>query len=409
MYSRPPIDRNAFGLVPWYGLLIFIGIVVALYLSRREERRLELPKDTSMDFALLAIPLGIVGARLYYVAFQWPLYEGDWARVINLREGGLAIPGAILGGLLAALITAWRRRVSFFSVCDMVVAGLVLAQAIGRWGNYINMEAYGIRIHDPAWQGWQFFPLAVEIPVQMRGTEDFVWYWHLATFFYESVWNLLVFGALMVMRRNLRRPGDVFCWYVLLYGVGRTVIEGLRNDSLYLGKDGVRITQILCALSCLAVTLSFFARRWKAPRRAVAAVHDTLLLITVALGLAAAFLGEFERNAYGMSLFLAAQTPLLLLLVINVAVGILRAAMRRSAPLINASFWLLAACFAALLLAGQGYEAYYDEGNPVFIFLYPTLRQIPAMLQIAVCAGSFCFERYKPKKPKMKRRSVSHA
>ncbi|MCL2544545.1 MAG: prolipoprotein diacylglyceryl transferase [Clostridia bacterium] len=396
MYSRPPVDRNAFGLVPWYGLLIFIGIVVALFLSKREERRLGLPKDTSLDFALLAIPLGIIGSRLYYVAFQWGLYADDWTRIFNLREGGLAIPGAVLGGMLAAWITARRRRVPFLSVCDMVVAGLVLAQAIGRWGNYINMEAYGFRINDPIWQAWQVFPLAVEIPV--GGPENYTWYWHLATFFYESAWNVLVFGALMAMRRHLKRPGDVFCWYLVLYGVGRTVIEGLRTDSLSAINQDLRVTQILCALSCAAAAIVFFARRRNAPRSAIAVAHDALLLLSLALGLAATFLGEFERSAYGMRLFPVAQWAVLALLAVNVMIGILRAATRRPVPLVNASFWLLAACFAGLLLLGRGYETHYEEGNIIFIGLYPSLRQLPAMLQIAACAGAFCFETFKPER-----------
>jgi len=400
MYSIPPVDRNAFGLIPWYGLLIFIGIVAAMFLSKREEQRLGLPKDTSLDFALLAIPLGILGARLYYVAFEWARYQDNLASILNLREGGLAIPGAILGGLLAAWITAKRKRMPFLSVCDMVVAGVALAQAIGRWGNYINMEAYGLNINGALWQGWQFFPVAVEIPRWNPAQEEFVYFWHLATFFYESMWNLLVFTALMAMRRHLSRPGDVFCWYVLLYGVGRTVIEGLRSDSLSMFNQDVRITQILCALGCVVVAIAFFARRRNAPRSIVASIHDGLLLFSLALGLAAVFLSEFERNGNGAELFPIAQLPVLLLLGVNVIVCLLRGFTRRPVRIVNAAFWLLAAGFGVLLYFGQGYEAQYRAGNVIFTQIFPTWRQIPAMLQVAVCAGAFCFERFKSNRKK---------
>jgi len=183
----------------------------------------------------------------------------------------------------------------------------------------------------------------------------------------------------------------VFCWYVLLYGVGRTVIEGLRSDSLSMINQDVRITQILCALGCVAVVIAFFARRRNAPRKVIDIAHDTLLLLSVALGLAATFLCEFERNAYGMELFPTVQVALVALVAVNVIMGVLRAATRRPVRIVNVSIWLLAAAFAGILLIGRGYEAYYDEGNSVFIILYPTLRQIPAMLQMAVCAGAFCF------------------
>jgi len=286
-----------------------------------------------------------------------------------------------------------------------VVAGLVLAQAIGRWGNYINMEAYGFRINDAMWQGWQLFPVAVEIPMQIRGTEDFVWYWHLATFFYESMWNLLVFLTLMGIRRHVKRPGDVFFWYVMLYGAGRTVIEGLRSDSLSMINQDVRITQILCALGCVAVAIAFFARRRKGPRTTPATIHDTLLLFSLALGLAVTFLSEFERNAYGMSLFSISQLLVMLLLGVNVIVGVLRGATGRPVRIVNVSFWLLAACFGLLLFFGQGYEEQYEAGNLIFIQMFPTWRQIPAMLQIAVCGGAFCFEAFELKSGKRRRPS----
>lgn len=392
MFSRPQIDKIAFLGISWYGLLIFAGILIGLWIIRHEERRLKLPKETAIDFALLAIPLGIAGARLYSVLFRLSEYQDDWLRVFNLREGGLAIPGAILGGMLAAFFVSRRRRISFLSVCDMAVLAVILAQAIGRWGNYINIEAYGFRISDPA---WQFFPIAIEAPVGNT------WYWHMATFFYESVWDLLVFAALFLMRRRLERPGDLFCWYAVLYGVGRTVIEGLRIDSLTIINEFVRISQILCALSCVAVAVYYYVRQRRVRRVKGAAAHDALLLASVALGLAACFVGEFERGAYG-NLFTTAQALVLSLLLVDVAIALLRAVRRCPLRLTGAALWVQIAFLAALLLGGVG-RAYAD--NVVFV----TLRQIPSMLQIALCAGVFYFAPFPPARKKHTRSSAEPA
>lgn len=374
MFSRPPVDRIAFLGVSWYGILILLGILCAIFIAKREERRLELPWDTAIDFSLFAIPLGIIGARLYSVLFRLADYSENWMQIFNLREGGLAIAGAVLGGLLAAWLVARRRRISMWSVCDMAVPGLVLAQAIGRWGNYFNVEAYGIRISDPA---WQFFPIAIEVPVSQT------WYWHMATFFYESMWDLMVFALLMLMRRGMRKTGDMFCWYLMLYGVGRTLIEGLRSDSLTFYNEFVRVSQILFALGCVAIALYFFIRQRGVRRIRGAKVNDILLLVSVALGLATTFLGEFERGAYG-NLFMFSQALVFTLLALNVAIIVLRLVRRCPFHPMHAAQWALTLWFAALLLAGIGRE-YAD--NTVYV----TMRQLPSMLQIALCGAIFYY------------------
>ncbi len=230
-----PYSRYIFGTIPWYGVLITLGVILAITLCTREEKRLQLPQDTVIDMAFWAIPLGIIGARIYYVMFNWQVFADDPLSALRIWEGGIAIYGAVIGGLLGVLIFARMRKMNPFILSDMIVPGLALAQGIGRWGNYFNMEAYGREITDPA---WQFFPIGVQIPNGVDYT------WHMATFFYESCWDIAVFAALwFIVRKRSKHPGTLTLWYLLLYGIGRFIIEGLRTDSLMLG--ALRVSQVL--------------------------------------------------------------------------------------------------------------------------------------------------------------------
>ena len=262
MLSRPMIDRIAFLGISWYAILIVAAILIGLAFCTREARRLHVPQDTIIDFLLYAIPLAMICARIYYVIFRFNMYSEDLLAIFNIREGGLAIFGGIIGGLIAARIAARRHQVPVLTLLDIVAPALVLGQAIGRWGNYINMEAYGLRISE---EYLQFFPFAVEIPV------GDIWYWHMATFFYEFCWDVIVFAILLLIRHHKRRSGDVFCWYLLLYCAGRTVIEGLRNDSLTFISEFVRISQVLSAIAAFGVVLYFFLR-----------IRDRISLVTIA-------------------------------------------------------------------------------------------------------------------------------
>lgn len=230
-----PYSRYVIGSLPWYGVLIVCGILAAIALASHEEKRLQLPKDTVIDLAFWVIPLGLIGARTYYVIFQWELFSADPLSALRIWEGGLAIYGGVIGGLLGVLLFAWRRKLPPFSLTDMIVPGLSLAQGVGRWGNYFNMEAYGREITNPS---LQFFPVGVQIP----SGSGYVW--HMATFFYESCWDIAVFAVLwFVVRRHSQRTGTVTLWYLLLYGLGRFFIEGLRTDSLMSG--AIRVSQLL--------------------------------------------------------------------------------------------------------------------------------------------------------------------
>ena len=251
-----PSSRFIFGTLPWYSVLIVSGIVLALLHCSREEKRLGLPKDTVIDLALWVIPLGVIGARLYYVIFAWETFAPQPLNVFKIWEGGLAIYGGVLGGLLAVLLFAGRRKLHPGMLTDMIVPGLALAQAIGRWGNYFNMEAYGAEITDAA---WQFFPAGVLIP------ENGEMVWHMATFFYESMWNLAVFAVLMLLRKRLTRRGDLTCVYLVCYGLGRMVIEGLRTDSLMWGS--VRVSQALSGALCIGALTMLICRAVRAHQK----------------------------------------------------------------------------------------------------------------------------------------------
>lgn len=254
-----PYSRFIIGSIPWYSVLILCGVIAALCLAIHEEKRHGLPQDTVIDLSFCAIPLGLVGARGYYVAFQWPLFADDLWSILRVWEGGLAIYGGVIGGLLGVLLFAWRRKLNPFLLTDLIVPGLSLAQGIGRWGNYFNMEAYGREIVNPA---WQFFPVGVQI------AEGGGYTWHMATFFYESCWDVLIFAALwFVIRRKSKASGTVTLWYLLLYGCGRCLIEGLRTDSLMLG--GLRVSQVLSlmlALFAAAMLLILAIRRKNADK-----------------------------------------------------------------------------------------------------------------------------------------------
>ena len=234
-----------------YGILIAAALAIAAFLCTREEKRLGLPKDTGLDIILYAVPPALIAARLYYVISSWEYFKTRPGDIIKLWEGGLAIYGAVIGGAIGVWMLSRKHKIPFLQLADIIAPSLLLGQAIGRWGNFFNQEAYGYAVTDPA---WQFFPLAVNIAGQ----------WHLATFFYESLWNLIGFVFLYMNRIRFEqsgRYGHVFCWYLIWYGAGRFVIEGLRTDSLMWGS--IRVSQILSLILviCAAVKLIADARK----------------------------------------------------------------------------------------------------------------------------------------------------
>ncbi|MDY5731529.1 MAG: prolipoprotein diacylglyceryl transferase [Eubacteriales bacterium] len=241
MQAQP--SRFIFGSIPWYSVLIVLGIVLALLLAQKEANRKHMPKDCMLDIALLIVPAGIVGARLYYVLFQLPYYLVNPLQIFAVWNGGLAIYGAVIAGALAVVLWCKYKRISVLQSVDCIAPGLVLAQAIGRWGNFFNQEAFGRAVTN---HSLQFFPYAVYIAPQG---------YFMATFFYESLWNVLVFICLWHFRKSQKRDGSIFLLYIGLYSAGRAFIEGLRSDSLYF--IGLRVSQILSVLFIVCVLLVF--------------------------------------------------------------------------------------------------------------------------------------------------------
>ncbi|MEJ8554954.1 prolipoprotein diacylglyceryl transferase [Tepidibacter sp. Z1-5] len=220
-----PIAFTIFGLdVRWYGVLISTGIMIGMVLAIREARRVGINEDKLLDLFLIAIPCSIIGARTYYVIFNWDIYEGNIYEMINIRGGGLAIHGAIIAAVLVGYIYCRAKNLEFLRILDLTAPSLAIGQAIGRWGNFINQEAYG-RPTDLPWA------------INVNGVNVH------PTFLYESIWDFCLFLFLMWLRKNKKYDGNVFVYYAIIYSVGRFFIEGLRIDSLMIGP--LRMAQVI--------------------------------------------------------------------------------------------------------------------------------------------------------------------
>jgi phosphatidylglycerol---prolipoprotein diacylglyceryl transferase len=212
----------------WYGLLIASAVLIGLALSQRLAQARQLNPDLVGDLLVWLIVGAIPGARLYYVLFQWSYYSQHPDQIFAIWRGGIAIHGAIIGGTLAAILFGKIKHCSFWRLADVVAPSLILGQAIGRWGNFFNSEAFG----SPTDLPWKLL-----IPADRRpdGLESVVYY-H-PTFLYESLWNLMVFGILMILfiRFPQLKRGTLFLVYAIAYSLGRFWIEALRTDSLMFG------------------------------------------------------------------------------------------------------------------------------------------------------------------------------
>lgn len=236
---------NLFGIpIMWYAIMIMLGVIVALGIVSRTTKRkdLGLSYDDFVDAFLIAFPLAIVGARIYYVIFEWSNYKSNLISILNIREGGLAIHGGLIGAAIGVLIYKIMKKKTLKYMLDMIDAtapGLIIAQAIGRWGNFINGEAHG----GPVTKEFiSKFPKFIQDGMFLNGQ-----YYH-PTFLYESVWNLLIGAILLVLfyKRKFDHEGTVIAWYAILYSIGRFFIEGMRTDSLMIG--GLRTAQMISLL-----------------------------------------------------------------------------------------------------------------------------------------------------------------
>ncbi|SDJ87939.1 prolipoprotein diacylglyceryl transferase [Alkalibacterium thalassium] len=258
------IDPIAFRLGPlevaWYGIIIVTGMFAAVWLSMKEAGRRGIEEDFIVDMAFWIIPAGIIGARLYYVLFELQTYLADPIRIFYFWEGGLAIYGGLILGFITLYWYANKRNVPLWLLVDILAPHVMLAQAIGRWGNFINQEAHGTEVTRQFLERLQL-PDFIINQMNIDGS-----YYH-PTFLYESVWNLIGFAILMTLRAKTKlfRRGEVFLSYLIWYGFGRFFIEGMRTDSLYIG-GGLRVSQVLSlVLFVVGIGLIIYRRLYVYP------------------------------------------------------------------------------------------------------------------------------------------------
>ena len=251
------IDRVAIqiGTIPiyWYGIIIGAGVFIGLWLAMRESERRGLDKDLFVDLLIYAVPISIISARIYYVIFEWSYYKENLGDIYKIWNGGIAIHGALIGAVITTIVFARSRNISFWKIADIAAPSLILAQAIGRWGNFINQEAYGGEVSRQFLENLML-PDFIVNQMYIQGA------YHHPTFLYESLWNLLGFGLLLLLRRVNLRQGEMFLTYVIWYSIGRFFIEGLRMDSLMLFGE-LRMAQVLSLSLVIGGVILLIVRR----------------------------------------------------------------------------------------------------------------------------------------------------
>ena len=256
--------------VYWYGAIIASGLLLAVFLCSRWSKRFGITEDEIMDMMLFAVPAALIAVRIYYVLFNLDLYRRadgslDWSAILRYSDGGLAIYGAIISSAIVLLIFCRVRKVSFLAFADLGVHGLFIGQLIGRWGNFMNVEAFGGVTGVP----WRMcgdsitaylinhgYTTDAMLPGLLDGTLGV----H-PTFFYESAWNLVGLLVVYYIGKHRKFDGQCFLFYFFWYGLGRTWIEGLRTDSLYffglqLFGYPIRVSQLIAAVTCIAAGIA---------------------------------------------------------------------------------------------------------------------------------------------------------
>ncbi|RFU67052.1 prolipoprotein diacylglyceryl transferase [Bacillus sp. V59.32b] len=254
-----PLNPIAFELgslqVHWYGLIIGTGVLLALYLAVRESERRGLNKDAFVDLILYAVPIAIISARIYYVIFEWDYYSQNPGEIIAIWNGGIAIHGALIGSVVTAIVFARIKKLSFWKIADIAAPSILLGQAIGRWGNFMNQEAHGGEVSRSFLEGL-FLPDFIINQMYINGS-----YYH-PTFLYESVWNIAGVVILILLRKANLRQGELFLGYVIWYSVGRFFIEDLRTDSLML-TETLRIAQVISIVLIVVAVGLIIVRRMR--------------------------------------------------------------------------------------------------------------------------------------------------
>lgn len=240
--------------IRWYALFIVSGMLLAVYLAMKEAPRRKIIPDDILDFILIAFPLAIIGARLYYVIFDFNYYASQpWKEIFAVWHGGLAIYGGLLTGAIVLFIFSYYHAIHPLDFLDIAAPGVMIAQAIGRWGNFVNQEAYGKAV-----KSLNYLPDFIKNQMYIDGS------YRVPTFLYESMWNLLGFIIIMSLRHrpHFFKQGEIAFFYLIWYGCGRFVIEGMRTDSLMF--LGMRVSQWLSAiLVIIGIVMIVWRRKQK--------------------------------------------------------------------------------------------------------------------------------------------------
>ena len=269
-----PKSFSIFGFdIAFYGIIIGLGILAGMSIGFREARITGQNVEDYIDLALFGVIFAIIGARLYYVIFEWDNYKDNLLEIVNLRKGGLAIYGGVIAAIITCYAVAKVKKLKFLQMADTGCLGVLLGQIIGRWGNFFNREAYGgntdglfamkINLDDSTING---VPIQDGIEVFTEAGNRFIQV--QPTFLYESFCNLCLLGLIMLFRKKKQYHGEVFLWYMCGYGAIRTVVEGFRTDQLQIGDTGIAVSQVLgavLAIVCLSVWIVMRVKKKGAP------------------------------------------------------------------------------------------------------------------------------------------------
>ena len=247
-YNRIFLSFGPFTIY-WYAIFIVTGITIGFVLADMKARKIGLPKDTITDLLLYGLPISIISARLYYVIFEMDSYISNPISIIKIWEGGLAIHGGLIGAVITGVIYCNKKKLSFWLVADVVAPSIVIGQIIGRWGNFMNQEAYGNIVS-------RSFLQSLRLPDFIINQMFIDGAYRQPTFLYESLWDVGVLIILILLSRKKKFTGQIFLTYIMLYSVGRFWIEGLRTDSLMLTPN-LRAAQILSVILLVVSTCTY--------------------------------------------------------------------------------------------------------------------------------------------------------
>lgn len=258
---------SIFGLdVYWYGILISIGILIAIFFVQKEAKRLGQNPDMYSECLIYSIVFSIIFARAYYVIFSWDYFKNNLTEIFLIRNGGIAIYGAIIGATITILIYTKIKKVNFFEFTDNAILGLLIGQIIGRWGNFINREAFGgytnslFAMRYLKSQVGHLTPDILENIVKIDGVEYIQVH---PTFLYESLWNLGILISILIYRKHKKFDGETTALYGIFYGIGRFWIEGLRTDSLLVTGTNIAVSQLVSLILAISFTIFIFIKKIK--------------------------------------------------------------------------------------------------------------------------------------------------